>query len=197
MMRKTQFRQINIADVPDAAIDSINDSMNVPKLMRADSQPAATPRQLPANPPRQHDREPSQPAPSPPSESKLTIRVPQALNDAMKRDALDQRSHVRTIILGALHAAGYQLPASAVATVRQHTVIPSRLPTDEAGVIAQAGPSTQQKLSVEMPDALKHALKRRALEQGVSVRILILKALRHIGYVIADADLAPGAGGNC
>ena len=192
-MTMTRFRPITIAEVSDADIDSINDSLNVPQLLRPGTQLAPDRRQ-PVEPSRHDDGGQAKPAPAP-REGKLTIRVPVTLNESMKRDAIDQRCHVRTIVLSALESAGYRLPKADVTAAGRAPVIPPRRQTviDDG----RTGPSPQQKLSIDMPDAYRRMLKRRALEQGVPVRIVILTALKDYGYSIAAADLAPGAGGNC
>ncbi len=125
-MTKPQFRQINTADVSDEVIDLISDSMNVPTLVKPDAA-VPTVRQGDSKMSRQKDsstarRDDSSTArqtvagtsratgadkPSP--QTKLTIRLPQSLNDRMKRDALDQKTTVRCIILKSLRAAGYEI----------------------------------------------------------------------------------------
>lgn len=69
----------------------------------------------------------------------------------------------------------------AVSTVSRQTVAPSR---------------RQQKLTVRIPSDLVDAMKRRALDQRTSVRLLLLLALQKDGFTVEAADLLPGAGGS-
>lgn len=197
MTSKPQFRQINAADVSDDDINILSNSMNVPKLIRSSTQPAATDRHEAVTPPSRRAVEPARPSQASDKLQKTTFRIPETLNDAMKIDALEGRINVRLIVLAALRRAGYRieeasLPAT-VPTARRPAVTPSRgrLPAQHVG------PSKQQKLSIDIPGKVTDALKRDAIEQGTSIRVIVLRALIGYGYLVADADLAPGAGGNC
>ena len=206
MTSKPQFRQINTPDVSDDAIASISDRMNVPTLVRSGAAPAMTEGRPAAEPSRQL-------AVNPPSvrtqtsadQHKLTVRIPRSLNDTLKRDALDHRTHVRTIILCALQAADYVVPASDVlapdAKARLRLAISSRQEAVEPSTMQLGSPSSQQKLSIDVPPSLEEALKRDALKRDaqnrrLTVRTIVLLALKTFGYSIADADLEPGAGGS-
>ncbi|RTL68615.1 MAG: hypothetical protein EKK41_15410 [Hyphomicrobiales bacterium] len=207
MTSKPRFRQINTPDVSDADIERINNSMKVPTLVHPAAEAVMTARQQPVEAPRQHA------GTLPPTQSaragvphKLTVRIPQSLNDTLKRDALDHRTYVRTIILCALQFAGYSVHAGDVlapeAAARLRLAILSRRKCVEPSSMLLGAPSPQQKLSIDVPPSLEEALKRDALKRDtngkrISVRTIILLALRVFGYPIADADLAPGAGGNC
>lgn len=201
-MNKPRFRQINIADISDAAIDSINDSLHVPKLLRAPPTQVMPVRHGTVAPSRRQAVDaPPKVAPIATERHKLTMRIPQSLNDAMKRDALDLRTHVSTIIFSALLAAGYPMPANDAlapdATARLRLAILSRQPSAEPPSRQQQGPSTQQKLTINAAASLGEALKREALVNRTTIRAVVLRALKDLGYTVAEADMAPGAGGNC
>lgn len=110
-MSKLPFRPINTDDVSDEALDRFSDDMGVPKLVRPAQKPVDTVRRHAVTPSRQPDSTTSrQPAVTGASEqTKLTVRVPKALNGQMKRDALDRDITVRYIVLSALRAAGYEI----------------------------------------------------------------------------------------
>lgn len=84
-----------------------------------------------------------------------------------------------------------------VDTVRRHAVNPSR---QSDGTTARrpavAGASKQKKLTIRVPLTLNGQMKRDALDRDVTVRYIVLSALRAAGYEIADADMEPGAGGS-
>lgn len=106
-MSKPNFRPINTRDISDDDIARISDTMNVPALVRDPA--AVTPSSRPeSTPPRRQAVSPSKRAAGEPSQQrKLTIRIPADLTDTLKRDAIDKRTTVRTIVLTALKAAGY------------------------------------------------------------------------------------------
>lgn len=76
----------------------------------------------------------------------------------------------------------------------RRAVTPSRQ-TDKASAVQGASP--QQKLTIRIPVTLNARLKRDALDHSTTVRTIVLRALRQAGYEVRDADLEPGAGGNC
>lgn len=201
MTNRPQFRQINIADVSDRDIDSISDSMNVPKLLRPDSQPVTAGRQPAVTPPNRQAVTADLLLSRSNTPQKVTFRIPKTLNDTMRRDALEGRTHVRLIVLAALQSVGYRidpafLPPS-VATAWRAAVDLPRPKQNGSPYAQQMRPSPQQKLSIDIPPGLRDALKRDAIDQGTTVRAIILRSLQRHGYTIAEADLAPGAGGNC
>lgn len=97
-MSKPQFRPIAPLDVDDAALQHVNDRLGVPTMVKPDD----TAR-------RRDSTTASRPAVTASPQQKLTIRVPKTLVAKMKRDALDQDSTVRQIVLGALRKAGYEI----------------------------------------------------------------------------------------
>lgn len=204
-MSTPRFRQIN-ADIPDSAIDKINDSLQVPKLLRSEPATVAPARHRHVESSRRIsvDLSPTSGA-LPDGQHKLTLRIPQSLNDTLKRDALEHRSYVRAIILCALQLRGYHVPAQELiepdALARLRAAILSRHKSVEAPSV-QIRPSPQQKITLDVPSSLELALKQDGLKRDASnrrasVRRIILQALRAFGYPVADADLEPGAGGNC
>lgn len=98
-MTNPHFRPIAPLDVDDHALESVNDRLGVPTMVRPG---ADAPRRHAAVPSRRHAV-----APSP--QQKLTIRVPTKLIDTLKRDALEQRTTVRQLVLLALKASGYEV----------------------------------------------------------------------------------------
>ncbi len=201
MTSKPQYRQINTADFSDDHIDSISDSMKVPKLLRLDAREGMTARQEAVTLSRQKAAAPRGQSRADREMQKTTFRIPQSLNNAMKRDALEGRTHVRIIVLAALRGVGYRIEArslpESLPTARQPSVSPSRTATPDQAPTMQPGPSKQQKLSIDIPRTVTDDLRRDALDQGTTIRAIVLRALRSYGYSVADADLAPGAGGNC
>lgn len=95
-MTKPNFRPIAPLDVDDAALERVNETLRVPTMVRAGAKAPATsePSSRPAVPP-------------PRPQQKLTVRIPVAIADALKQDALTQRSHVRILVLKSLKEAGY------------------------------------------------------------------------------------------
>ena len=96
-MAKPNFRPIAPLDVDDAALERVNESLGVPVMVRANTRtPIAD--DLPS--PRQAVK-PARP------NKKLTIRAPVPVIDALKLDALTQRTTVRVLLLRSLREAGY------------------------------------------------------------------------------------------
>lgn len=101
-MSKPNFRPIAPLDADDAALERVNERLGVPLMVRT----SAAPRQPDA-------ATASRPAVTPPRrQQKLTVRIPGYLVDALKRNALVQRSTVRQLVLLALQKDGYTIEAS-------------------------------------------------------------------------------------
>lgn len=98
-MTKPNFRPIAPLDVDDDALQSVNDRLGVPTMVRPDDGKSQ----------RRDGATARRPAVAASPQQKLTIRVPKTLVSTLKRDALDQDSTVRQIVLGALRKAGYQI----------------------------------------------------------------------------------------
>lgn len=97
-MSKPNFRPIAPLDVDDRALESVNDRLGVPTMVRPPAKGVSTA---------------SRPAVSPPRrQQKLTVRVPEYLVDALKRDALDQKTTVRQLVLLAMQKSGYKIEAA-------------------------------------------------------------------------------------
>lgn len=114
-------------DVPDDALDRINDQLGVPTMVRSPQQSSKPPQ----NDAVDAARAPSSGSPSgkkkaaPRSKKlasasmasrgpveKLTIELPGYLTDALKRDALDRRTTVRHVVMLGLQALGLQIEAA-------------------------------------------------------------------------------------
>lgn len=106
-MTRPNFRPIAPLDVPDAALERVNDALAVPTMVRAQPKPAAPPPPAEARPVAML---------SPPRrEEKLTTRLPGYLVDAMKVRALQQRTTVKHLMLLALRDAGFAVAAEDLA----------------------------------------------------------------------------------
>jgi hypothetical protein len=96
-MSKPNFRPIAPLDVADIDLDRVNDRLGVPTLVRAPVKnsvaDSVTASRQPVMPPRQ--------------QQKLTVRIPGYLVDALKRQALEQRTTVRHLVLLALQSSGH------------------------------------------------------------------------------------------
>lgn len=106
-MTKPNFRPIAPLDVDDRALESVNDRLGVPTMVRPPSRAVETASR--------HDDKvaASRNAVMPPRrQQKLTVRIPEYLVDALKRDALDQKTSVRHLVLLALQKAGYKIEAA-------------------------------------------------------------------------------------
>ena len=97
-MSKPNFRPIAPLDVDDLALERVNDRLGVPVMVRAPVKPVAETASRQAAMPSRRQK-------------KLTTRIPGYLIDALKRDALDQRTTVRLLLLLALQKAGYAIEA--------------------------------------------------------------------------------------
>jgi hypothetical protein len=117
------FRQIPAPlDVDDGALDRINDKLGVPSLVKPASEMPSGDQGKPQDSPRHAAR------PSPSSESprakkstipapvpslgpveKLSIELPGYLTDAMRRQAAEQRTSVRHIVMRGLAALGFEI----------------------------------------------------------------------------------------
>ena len=101
-MTKPNFRQIAPLDVDDAALERVNERLGVPVMVRAavpSRQPAAATASRPT-------------VPAASRQQKLTVRIPGYLIDALKRQALDQRTTVRHLVLLALQKDGHSIEAA-------------------------------------------------------------------------------------
>ena len=85
-MSKPSFRQIQPLDVPDEALQNVNDKLGVPTMVR----PGKAMREAPA------------PKPS----EKLTVMLPTYVADAVRQQALTKRMTVRNFILMAIKSQG-------------------------------------------------------------------------------------------
>ena len=115
-MNKPNFRPIAPLDADDSELDRVNDRLNVPTMVRS---PAKAPETASRHDDRvtasRHDDRvtASRHAVTPPRrQQKLTVRVPEYLVDALKRDALDQKTSVRHLVLLALQKTGYKVDAA-------------------------------------------------------------------------------------
>jgi hypothetical protein len=102
-MSKPNFRPIAPLDVDDEALDRVNDRLNVPVMVRS---PAASPPSRSAV-----DTASRRAAKAASRQTKLTLRVPDYLVDALKRSALDRRTTLRALVLQALQKDGYTVKA--------------------------------------------------------------------------------------
>lgn len=92
-MSKPNFRPIAPLDADDAALERVNETLGVPTMVRSPAKAAL--------PPRRSDVAPSR------RQKKVTFRGPEPAIDALKLDALTQRTTVRNLILIALRDKGY------------------------------------------------------------------------------------------
>lgn len=98
-MTKPNFRPIAPLDADDAALDRVNESLGVPTMVRPNAKPSA-----PLGPQSTASRKAASTARR---QKKLTIRAPEPVIDALKLDALTQRTTIRNLILQALKQTGY------------------------------------------------------------------------------------------
>lgn len=94
-MTKPNFRPIAPLDADDAALERVNESLGVPTMVRATSKAVLPPSRPVAEPSRR--------------QKKVTFRGPEPAIDALKLDALTQRTTVRNLILIALRDKGYPI----------------------------------------------------------------------------------------
>lgn len=99
-MSKPNFRPIAPLDVDDHALERVNERLGVPTMVRppAKLQQDAVTASRPAVQPSRRQQ-------------KLTVRIPGYLVDALKRNALEQRTTVRHLVLRALQKDGYVVEA--------------------------------------------------------------------------------------
>ena len=98
-MIKPNFRPIAPLDADDSELDRVNERLGVPTMVRPQAKAAgvaATTASRPA-------------ATTPRRQQKLTVRIPGTLVDALKRQALDQRTTIRHLVLLALQKDGYTI----------------------------------------------------------------------------------------
>lgn len=92
-MTKPNFRPIAPLDADDAALERVNDTLGVPTMVR---------------PPAKTVTPPSRPAAAPSRrQKKVTFRGPEPVIDALKLDALNQKTTIRNLILKSLRESGY------------------------------------------------------------------------------------------
>ena len=96
-MSKPNFRPIAPLDVDDSDLERVNDQLGVPTMVRA---PVKIPAVVPSG---------RQAVTPPRRQQKMTVRIPGTLVDALKRQALDQRTTVRNLVLLALQKDGYAI----------------------------------------------------------------------------------------
>lgn len=94
-MTKPNFRPIAPLDADDAALERVNDTLGVPTMVRPTAK-AAMPSTRPAAKPSRRQK-------------KVTFRGPEIAIDAVKLDALTQKTTVRNLILIALRDKGYPI----------------------------------------------------------------------------------------
>ncbi|MFA5952226.1 MAG: hypothetical protein WC807_18300 [Hyphomicrobium sp.] len=68
--------------------------------------------------------------------------------------------------------------------VRKNSVPPAPIPVEEIR-------AALEKLTIEVPSYLADAMKREALDKRMSVRHVVMLALKKSGFEIASADLIP------
>jgi hypothetical protein len=144
MSRPPAFRQIAAPlDVDDEALGRVADQMGVPKLVKPSPPPLPEGRQPLQNAPIDAAAAPSAPevqiAPRVKKRTaasivkcaaleKLTLEVPGYLIDAIKRDALDQRSTARHVVMLALQKAGFKIDETdMMPDGRRHSAKPGSL----------------------------------------------------------------------
>lgn len=96
-MTKPNFRPIAPLDADDAALERVNERLGVPTMVRPpakalQAEPMTASRQ-PVAPPRR--------------QRKLTMRFPEYVTRALKRQSLEQDKSVRVLVLLALQKDGY------------------------------------------------------------------------------------------
>lgn len=94
-MTKPNFRPIAPLDADDAALDRVNETLGVPTMVRPPSKSVLPPSRPVAAPSRR--------------QKKVTFRGPEPVIDALKLDALTQRTTIRNLILMALRDKGYPI----------------------------------------------------------------------------------------
>ena len=105
-MSKPNFRPIAPLEVDDNELERVNDRLGVPTMVRPPAKAAETGE-------RNAVKTASRPAGTPPRrQQKLTVRVPEYLVDALKRDALDHKTSVRHLVLLAMQKSGYKIEAT-------------------------------------------------------------------------------------
>lgn len=92
-MTKPNFRPIAPLDADDAALERVNDTLGVPTMVRPTAK-AVAPSVRPAVKPSRRQK-------------KVTFRGPEPVIDALKLDALSQKTTIRNLILKSLRDSGY------------------------------------------------------------------------------------------
>lgn len=101
-MSKPNFRPIAPLDADDSELERVNERLGVPTMVRTPAkvsqQAVVTASRQPVTPPRR--------------QQKLTVRIPGYLVDVLKRNALEQRTTVRHLVLLSLQKDGYTVEAA-------------------------------------------------------------------------------------
>lgn len=92
-MTKPNFRPIAPLDADDAALERVNDTLGVPTMVRPNAKVGTPPSRPAAKPSRR--------------QKKVTFRGPEPVIDALKLDALNQKTTIRNLILSSLRERGY------------------------------------------------------------------------------------------
>ena len=116
------FRPITTPlDVDDGVLDRLNDQLGVPSLIKAPAETPASGQQPLQDSPKPESRpSPTRKAPDSPTVKKsapampgpvekLSIELPGYLTDAMKRQAAENRTSVRHIVMRGLAALGFDI----------------------------------------------------------------------------------------
>jgi len=101
-MSKPVFRPIAPLDVDDRQLEQVNERLGVPVMVR----PASAFLHRDGATASRHAVTPSR------RQQKLTVRIPTDVIDALKRQALDQRTTVRQLVLLALQKDGHEILAA-------------------------------------------------------------------------------------
>jgi hypothetical protein len=120
--QRPTFRQIATPiDVDDGALDRLNEKLGVPALVRSTAErpaggqgavqdsPKQETRPSPSRTPQDSSRTKKMPLPTPGPVEKLSIELPGYLTDAMKRQAVENRTSVRHIVMRGLAALGFEI----------------------------------------------------------------------------------------
>jgi len=108
-------------DVDDAALGRLNEQLGVPALVRAPAErpaggqgepqdsPAQETSPSPARPPQDSPRAKKPAVAIPGPVEKLSVELPGYLTDAMKRQAVENRTSLRHIVMRGLAALGFEI----------------------------------------------------------------------------------------
>jgi len=84
-------------------------------------------------------------------------------------------------------AKQFKTMASLMAEAIPTTIEPAEIPATKP--VIKASNSVQQQLVVHLPKDTVHALKRAAMEQETTVRVILLEALHKAGYPVDIGQL--------